>query len=102
MNNNIRVQFVKIPVSESLNTYIENKVSTLIEHYPFIKSGTVFIKKELKNIERECVCELELHVPGKQLFASSNERHFEAAVKETIKQMTHQLKRTKETVFVRH
>ena len=47
----------------------------------------------------EKICEMELSLPGPKIFASSKEKNFEMAVKETISDIQKQLKKRKELTF---
>lgn len=101
MNNNIQIQFVKIPTSESLTEFIRTKVESLLNKYPWVIKAQVYIKKQQKHIGKECICEIELSLPGPRLFASSENRNFELAVKHSISELTHQLERTKHKNLVK-
>lgn len=96
MQNKIQIQFVKIAVSETLTQYINNKLETIFNKYPRLIKAQVYIKKEAKNIDKECVCEIELSLPGPRLFASSKEYNYEIAIKNTISELEHQLKKVKQ------
>lgn len=82
--------------------YIDNKVAILMNHYPLMQNTRIFLKKDVKKVPKECLCEIELHLPGKQLFASSDTHHFEGAVKETFKQLSYQFDKAKEKLLVHH
>ena len=58
--------------------------------------GHYILKKEPKNIDKECICEIDLKIPGNRIFARSEKIYFEVAVKDTIRQLNHQLSRAKE------
>ncbi|NER17762.1 HPF/RaiA family ribosome-associated protein [Spongiivirga citrea] len=95
MTNNIQIQFVKLPVSETLSTYINQKSEPLFKEYPWLIKAQVCIKKDAKNGDAQCICDMELSMPGPRVFSSSYEPSFEIAVKNTISELHHQLERVK-------
>lgn len=95
MRNNIQIQFVKLPVSEALSTYINKKSESLFDRYPWLTKAQVHIEKELKNRYAECICGIELSMPGPRVFAASYEPNFEVAVKNTISELQYQLEKIK-------
>lgn len=95
----IEIQFVKIATSESLKHYIEDKIKPLFKKYPWLIKTQVFIKKTNDHTNNDCICEIEVSVPGPRLYASSTEKNFEIAVKETLSDIEKQLKKRKETMF---
>ena len=62
----------------------------------------VYIKKEMKSIAQNCICEIELSLPRPRLFASAKEHNYELAVKKTISELEHQLKKAKQKMLVTH
>lgn len=102
MQNNIQIQFVKIPVSEALSNYVNTKLELLFNKYPTLIKAQVYIKKEAKSNEHNCICEIELSLPGPRLFASAKEHNYELAVKKTIAELEHQLKKAKQKMLATH
>ena len=99
MQDKIQIQFVKIPVSEALTFYINEKLGRTLEKYPWVIKAQVFIKKEVKDVNNECVCEIELSLPGPRKFASFKSYNYEVAIKNTLAELEHQLKKVKERSF---
>ena len=91
-------QFVKIPVSEALKEYTTKKLQKIETKYNWVIHTEVFYKIENDDIG-EKICEMELSLPGPKIFASSKEKNFEMAVKETISDIQKQLKKRKELTF---
>lgn len=85
------IQFVNIPVSESLEAFTIKKLNKLAKKYDLIINAAVFLKKENDTKGKGKVCEMELSLTGPRLFASSNETNYEEAVKETIRDLEKQL-----------
>jgi putative sigma-54 modulation protein len=91
-------QFVKIPVSEALKEYTTKKLQKIEIKYNWVIHTEVFFKIE-NDALGEKICEMELSLPGPKIFASSKEKNFEMAVKETISDIQKQLKKRKELTF---
>lgn len=93
----IDIQYVKIATSESLTDYINEKLQPLFKKYDWLISAKVYIKKTNSHTDNVCLCEIELSAPGPRIFAQEVAKNYEVAVKETIKDLEHQLKKRKHT-----
>ncbi len=91
----INIQYVKMPISEALNKYVEIKLQKLVEKYDWLIKAEVIFKMENNVYGMGNICEMELSLPGPKIFASSKEATFEAAAKETISDLEKQLKKRK-------
>ena len=92
----IDIQFVNMPVSETMEAYTTNKLNKLAKKYNLILNVAVFFKKENDPKGKGRICEMELSLYGPRIFASSNEKNYKMAVKETISDLEKQLnKRSK-------
>lgn len=91
----VDIQFVSIPTSETMEAYTTKKLLKLGQKHPLIIYAVVYFKKENDTKGKGDICEIELSLTGPRLFASSNEKNFELAVKETIKELNKQLKKRK-------
>lgn len=89
------IQFVNMPTSESMETYTKEKLNVLEKKYEAIVGIQVFFKKEHDPKGQGNICEMEISIPGPRIFASSNEKNFELAVKNTISDLEKQLKKRK-------
>jgi len=94
----INIQFVHMPTSESLETYTQQKLEKLASKFSSIIHSDVFFKVEKDPKGNGRICEIELSLAGPRIFASSNEKNFELAVKNTISDLEKQLKKRKGTV----
>ncbi len=81
--------------SESMATYTTKKLQKLAKKYSWLIRADVFFKIEKDPTEKGHICEMELSLPGPKIFAVSNEKNYEMAVKETIKDLDKQLKKRK-------
>jgi len=91
----VNIQFVNMSTSETIETYIERKLDGLVRKFETIIKASVFIKKENDSKNKGVICEIELSVPGPRLFASSDEKNYELAVKNTISDLEKQLHKRK-------
>ena len=92
----INVQFVKMLTSESMEMYIQNKMGKLAKKYDWLIKADVFFKKENDPKGKGKICEAQLSLKGRpRIFASSNEKNFEMAAKETLDDLEKQLKKRK-------
>ncbi|RMZ50661.1 HPF/RaiA family ribosome-associated protein [Flavobacteriaceae bacterium PRS1] len=92
----INIQYVQIATSEAMNEYVTNKLKKLSKKYEWIIKADVYFKNEINSKTNGKICKMELSLPGPRIFATSNEKNYELAVKETIKDLIVQLKKRKE------
>ncbi|MCL8007790.1 HPF/RaiA family ribosome-associated protein [Gelidibacter japonicus] len=97
----INIQFVNLDYSVSLAEHTTKKLNKMAEKYDWLISADVFFKEEGTNPEKGKICNIKLSLPGPQIFATSDEKNFEMAVKETINDLVIQLKKRKQT-FMAH
>jgi putative sigma-54 modulation protein len=91
----IDIQFVNMKTSETMELYTIKKLQRLVKRYDAIIYSNVFFKKENDPKGNGRICEIELSLSGPRLFASSNEKNYELAVKNTISDLEKQLKKRK-------
>ena len=91
----INVQYVKMLTSETMTDYVTKKLNKLGDKFDFIINANVFFKSENDPRGDSQICEIELSLSGPRIFASSNEKNFELAVKHTISDLDKQLKKRK-------
>ncbi len=91
----ISIQYVKMPTSETMTEFTIGKLQKIANKYPWLIGAQVYFKLDKDSSGIDKVCEIELSAPGPRIFASSKEKNFEIAVKETISDLNHQLKKRK-------
>ncbi|EDM45168.1 hypothetical protein SCB49_03569 [unidentified eubacterium SCB49] len=89
------IQYVKMDTSDSLSEYTSKKLDSISRKYDWIIRTDVFFKTENDPTDKGHICEMEVSLPGPKIFATSNEKNFEMAVKETINDIEVQLKKRK-------
>ncbi len=94
----INIQFVNMSTSETMEAYTVKKLNNLLKKYDWVLKTDVFFKRENSHKEKEVICEIELGISGPRIFASSDEKNYELAVKKTISDLETQLKKRKGTV----
>ncbi|WP_378182821.1 ribosome hibernation-promoting factor, HPF/YfiA family [Aquimarina sp. SS2-1] len=92
----INIQFVQMPTSEYMEGYVQEKLEKLYKKYDWIIKSDVFFKKENDPKGNGKICDMELSLPGPKIYATSNEKNYELAVKETLKDLERQLKKRKQ------
>tara|TARA_R110002049_G_scaffold1978_16_gene14538 strand:- start:3793 stop:4092 length:300 start_codon:yes stop_codon:yes gene_type:complete len=95
----ITIQFVKMPTSESMTNYVYEKLQKIEKKYDWVIRADVAFKIENDPSEKGHICEIELSLPGPRIFAVSNEKNYEMAVKETIRDLERQLKKRKSKII---
>lgn len=93
----INFQYVKMQSSEYMTEYVSKKLEKLGEKYQWVISANVFFKLEKDPAGNGKICDIDLSLPGPKIFASSKEKNFELAAKNTISDLTKQLKKRKST-----
>ncbi|NNK26797.1 MAG: 30S ribosomal protein S30 [Flavobacteriaceae bacterium] len=89
------IQFVQMPTSETMEDYTIKKLGNLAKKYEWLINAEVYFKKENDPKGKGKICEIELSLNGPRIFASSNEKNYEMAVKSTIKELEKKLKKRK-------
>ena len=92
----INIQYVQMATSEAMSEYVTNKLNKLSKKYDWLIKADVHFKHEKSPKTKGKICKMELSLPGPRIFATSNEKNYEIAVKETIKDLVVQLKKRKE------
>lgn len=92
----VNFQYVDIDASEWLSEYTIKKLNKLSDKYQFLISAEVFFKEDQNEPVNSKICNIRLSLPGPRIFATSNEKNYEMAVKETISDLEKQLKKRKE------
>ncbi|OEJ98701.1 ribosomal subunit interface protein [Flavivirga aquatica] len=95
----INIQYVHMATSESMNTYVTEKLEKLFKKYDWIINAEVHFEVEHNDRAKGKICKIELSAPGPRLFATSNEENYENAVKKTIKDLEIQLEKRKQILY---
>ena len=93
----INIEYVRMDISEALNEYVTGKLEKMSRKYEWIINADVHFEHQQDPKGKGCICKIELSLPGPRIFANSNEKNYEMAVKETISDLIKQLKKRKHT-----
>ncbi|RNC79824.1 MAG: 30S ribosomal protein S30 [Winogradskyella sp.] len=96
----VNFEYVNVDVSETLSVFTKKRLEKLSTKYEFLISAQVYFKQDDKNYDAGKICNIELSLPGPRIYATSNEREYEMAVNETIRDLKRQLEKRKETYKV--
>jgi len=96
----VNFQYVNTDVSETLSEFTKERLEKLANKYEFLISAQVYFKHDDKDHEAGKICNIELSLPGPRIFAKSNESSYEGSVNETIRDLSRQLEKRKETYKV--
>ena len=96
----VKFEYVNMDVSEMLSQYTMIRLDKLSNKYEFLISAQVYFKQDEKDHDAGKICNIELSLPGPRIFATSNEREYETAVNETIRDLKRQLEKRKEVYKV--
>jgi putative sigma-54 modulation protein len=81
------IQFVQMSSNEALEKLVSEKLYTLGQKFNWVINADVIIRWHKDQKGKGKICEIKLSLPGPTIFASSNEKSFEAAIAETIKDL---------------
>ncbi len=95
----INIQYVKMLTSDSMTEIVTKKLNKLGNKYDWIINANVFFKLENDAAGVGNICEIELSIPGPKIFASSKEKNFELAAKNTISDLEKQLSKRKASLI---
>ena len=93
----INIQYVRMSTSEAMNTYVSQKLPGVERAFRCIENVNVHFERIQDPKGKGRICKMELSVPGPRIFATSNAKNYELAVKETIKELQGQLNKRKDT-----
>lgn len=91
----IKIQYVKMPISETMSQFVTQKLEKLADKYEWIINADVYFKLENDPAGNGKICEIELSMPGQRIFASSREENFELVAKKTTFELDKQLQKRK-------
>lgn len=98
---NINIQSVHFVASERLQEFISVKVGKLDQYYDGIISAEVILKLNKSDDTENKVAEINLNIPGNDLFAKKQCKTFEEAVDLSCEALRKQLIKWKEKISVK-
>lgn len=98
---NINIQSVHFVASERLQEFISVKVGKLDQYYDGIISAEVILKLNKSDDTENKVAEINLNIPGNDLFAKKQCKTFEEAIDLCCEALRKQLIKWKEKISVK-
>ena len=92
----IHTESVQFKADQKLHEFIEKKMEKLNTYFDRIINAEVKLRLENSGQVKDKVAEIELHVPGQNLFAKETNKSFEQAIDGAVDNLRRQLSRHKE------
>ncbi len=98
---NVRIEYIQMPVSESMNTRVERKLDKLGEKFDSIVKAEVTFKQENDPSGQGKSCAIEISDPGVRLYVRTYTDNFEKSLNESLRDLKRKLRKRK-TALQRH
>jgi putative sigma-54 modulation protein len=95
---NVNIQSVHFDADQKLLSFISEKIGKLKTFHDAIIGTKVILKLDKSSSTDNKVAEIELHIPGKDLFAKRQCTTFEEAADTAVNALKSQLKKRKEKI----
>mgnify|MGYP003592843049 CR=1 FL=1 len=94
---NVNIQTVHFDADEKLVTYVEKKLSKLLQFHDRITKVDVYLKLDnvVHNI-KDKIAEIKVHIPRYDFFVKHSSKSFEESFDEALNSVIMQIKRKKE------
>ena len=92
----IIIQSIHFEAEKRVYDLVRKKLDKLGETYDWILNGTVFLKIDKNDKDKDKVVEIKLSVPGPYIYADAREESFDLAINSAIEGVRRQLKKLKE------
>lgn len=96
----LQMHSIHFDADQKLINFIQKKADKLDTYYDQIIDGEVFMRLDKNDRSENKIVEIKLNVPGKQLFAKSQNDCFEAAADDSVEALRRQIKKFKEKVVI--
>lgn len=91
----IIIQSPDIKISNTLEEFVNQQVGKLDRLYQPIIESRVLLKTDSADDNQNKICDLQLVIPGNDLFASKRAASFEEAVSKAVDALKHQTEKLK-------
>ncbi|MCG2462329.1 HPF/RaiA family ribosome-associated protein [Flavobacteriaceae bacterium F89] len=98
---NVRIEYIQMPVSESMNTKVRRKLDKLVKKFDSIVKAEVTFKQDNDPAGQGKSCAIEVHAPGARLYVRSYSDNFEKSLNESTRDLKRKLRKRK-TAMQRH
>lgn len=96
----LQMHSIHFDADQKLINFIQRKADKLDTYYDQIIDGEVFMRLDKNDKSENKIVEIKLNVPGKQLFAKSQNDSFEAAADDAVEALRRQIKKFKEKLVI--
>jgi len=91
----LKIQSVHFNADHKLETFIEDKLSKLSNHYDQIIGSDVILRLEKSATRENKIAEIKLLIPGNDLFAKKQSKTFEEATDLAVDALKRQISKRK-------
>ena len=93
---NVNIQTVHFDADSKLVSYVEKKLSKLLQFHDKITKVDVFLKLDnVVHTIKDKVAEINIHIPKCDIFVKHSSKSFEESFDEALNSIIHQIKRKK-------
>jgi putative sigma-54 modulation protein len=92
----IHTEAVQFKADQKLHEFIEKKMEKLTTHFDRIINAEIKLRLENSGQVKDKVAEIQLHVPGHNLFAKETNKTFEQSIDSAVDNLRRQLAKYKE------
>lgn len=96
-----QIQFVNIKTDPGLEELITGKLEKIENKFAWVISARVYLKEENASNGKNKVCEIDLSVPGPNVFTKACEASFEASIAESFNELNILLRKHKSKLYSR-
>ena len=95
-----QIQFVNMKNNDRLEISILDKLEKLEQKFEWIINARVYLKEEkFKDTIKDKLCEIDLSVPGPNIFTKSYNESYEAAIADAFMELEIQLRKHKDKMY---
>ncbi|MDX1627346.1 MAG: ribosome-associated translation inhibitor RaiA [Fulvivirga sp.] len=92
------IEYLNIVVDHQLERQIKSELAKIEERFSWVTHAIIHLKKS-QHHEEHCICEIELRMPGPELFVSEAAEKFRFAITKAFDKMHRQLEKRKARLY---
>lgn len=96
-----QIQFVNTKPDRRLEELILGRLEKIESKFAWVIGAKVFLKEENASNGKNKVCEIDLSVPGPNIFTKTTEASFEASIAESFNELNILLRKHKGKIYGR-
>ena len=94
----VNINSVHFKADQKLETFIQQKIDKLTNHYDDILAGDVHLKLDNNSVPENKIAEIKLLLKGNDVYAKKQSKSFEEATDIAIEALRKQLRKHKEKI----